>query len=164
METRPLVILVSGPARPRPCDSANAEEVGRLLALAGATVLTGGRGGVMEAACRGAREAGGATLGVLPGSDESDSPPNPYVMQAVFTGMEDARNSILVRSADAVIAIGGGWGTLSEIALARKIGRPVVLLDSWEMAPADPSVGPMPPSAGGPAEAVKLAIDAARGV
>lgn len=162
METRALVILVSGAARPRPEDATNAEEVGRLLALAGATVLTGGRGGVMEAASRGAREAGGETLAILPGSDAKDSPPNPYVMHAVFTGMEDARNAILARSADAVIAIGGGWGTLSEIALARKIGRPVILLGSWDLTPDDPAVGPMPPRAGGAAEAVKMAIDAAR--
>jgi uncharacterized protein (TIGR00725 family) len=156
------VILISGAARPRPEDAANAESVGRLLALAGATVLTGGRGGVMEAASRGAREAGGETLAILPGSDAEDSPPNPYVMRAVFTGMEDARNAILVRSADAVIAVGGGWGTLSEIALARKIDRPVVLLGSWDLTPPDPAIGPMPPRAGGPAEAVKMAIDAAR--
>ncbi len=156
------MILVSGAARPRPEDAANAESVGRLLALAGATVLTGGRGGVMEAASRGAREAGGETLAILPGSDAEDSPPNPYVMRAVFTGMEDARNAILVRSADAVIAVGGGWGTLSEIALARKIDRPVVLLGSWEITAPDAAVGPMPPRAGGPAEAVKMAIDAAR--
>jgi uncharacterized protein (TIGR00725 family) len=162
METRALVILISGAARPRPEDAANAESVGRLLALAGATVLTGGRGGVMEAASRGAREAGGETLAILPGSDAEDSPPNPYVMRAVFTGMEDARNAILVRSADAVIAVGGGWGTLSEIALARKIDRPVVLLGSWDLTPPDPAIGPMPPRAGGPAEAVKMAIDAAR--
>ncbi len=114
MESRALVILVSGAARPRPEDAANAESVGRLLALAGATVLTGGRGGVMEAASRGAHEAGGETLAILPGSDAQDSPPNPYVMRAVFTGMEDARNAILVRSADAVIAVGGGWGTLER--------------------------------------------------
>jgi hypothetical protein len=162
MQSRSLVILVSGASRPRPEDSMNGEEVGRLLALAGATVLTGGRGGVMEAASRGAREAGGETLAILPGSDPQESPPNPYVMRAIFTGMEDARNAILVRSADAVIAIGGGWGTLSEIALARKLGRPVVLLGSWDLTSPDPGLGPMPPRAAGPAEAVKMAVDAAR--
>ncbi len=116
----------------------------------------------MEAASRGASEAGGETLAVLPGSGARESPPNPYVRHAIYTGMGYARNAILVRSADAVIAIGGGWGTLSEIALARNVDRPVVLLGSWEMSPADPSVGPMPPRASGPAEAVKMAIDAAR--
>ena len=162
MESRAIVILVSGAGRPRPEDAAIAEEVGRLLALAGATVLTGGRGGVMEAASRGARGAGGETLAVLPGSDADESPPNPHVMRAVFTGMEDARNAVLVRTADAVIAIGGGWGTLSEIALARKVGRPVILLGSWELVPPDRGIGPMPPRARDAAEAVAMAVRAAR--
>jgi hypothetical protein len=84
------------------------------------------------------------------------------VQFAVFTGMGDARNAILARSADAVIAIGGGWGTLSEIGLARKAGRPVVLLGSWELAAPDPKLGAMPPRARDAAEAVRLALAAVR--
>jgi len=108
-----------------------AEAVGRLLAEAGAVVVTGGRGGVMEAACRGAREAGGPTLGILPGADRAEA--NAWVEVAVPTGMGEARNALVVRAADAIVAIGGAWGTLSEIALARKAGKPVVGLDSWDL-------------------------------
>lgn len=116
----------------------------------------------MEAACRGARAEGGRTLAVLPGRDRHDSPPNESVELCVFTGMGEARNAILVLTADAVVAIGGGWGTLSEIALARKTGRPVVLLDSWEMRPADRSTtGEETLRARDEADAVAIALDAA---
>ena len=110
---------------------AAAEEAGRLLAQAGAVVVTGGLGGVMEAASKGARAAGGLTLGVLPGSDRRAA--NPYVQVAVPTGMGEMRNALVVRAADGVIAVGGEWGTLSEIALARKAGKPVVGLDTWDL-------------------------------
>ncbi len=159
---RPPVILVSGAAMPRPRDLLLAEEVGRLLAEAGAVLLSGGREGVMEAACRGARTAGGTTLAILPGSDAAESPPNPHVLFAVFTGMGVARNAILVRTADAVIAIGGGWGTLSEIALARNLDRPVVLLESWDLAAPDPERSAPPPRASDAREAVAWALGAAR--
>jgi uncharacterized protein (TIGR00725 family) len=108
-----------------------AEEVGRLLAEAGAIVVTGGRTGVMEAASKGAKEAGGTTLGILPEADRSQA--NPWVTVAVPTGMGEARNALVVRAADAVIAVGGAWGTLSEIAFARKTGKPVVGVDSWDL-------------------------------
>jgi uncharacterized protein (TIGR00725 family) len=108
-----------------------AEEAGRLLAEAGAIVVTGGRSGVMEAASKGAREAGGTTLGILPDADRSLA--NPWLTVAVPTGMGEARNALVVRAADGVIAVGGEWGTLSEIALARKTGKPVVALESWEL-------------------------------
>ncbi len=108
-----------------------AEEVGRLLAEAGAIVVTGGRGGVMEAASKGACEAGGTTLGILPGADRREA--NEWVTVGVPTGMGEARNALVVRAADALIAVGGAWGTLSEIALARKAGKPVAALDSWEL-------------------------------
>ena len=85
----------------------------------------------MEAACRGAKQAGGLTVGILPGSDRSDA--NPYVDVALPTGLGEARNALVVRAADAVIAIGGGYGTLSEIALALKAGKPVIGLDTWEI-------------------------------
>lgn len=94
-------------------------------------MVTGGLGGVMEAASRGARQAGGLTLGILPGTDRGDA--NPHVEVAVPTGMGEARNALVVRAADGLIAIGGEWGTLSEIALARKGGKPVVGIGSWDL-------------------------------
>ena len=108
-----------------------AEEVGRLLAEAGAIVVTGGRSGVMEAASKGAREAGGTTLGILPGADRREA--NDWVAVAVPTGMGEARNALVVRAADGVVAVGGAWGTLSEIALARKTDKPVVGIASWDL-------------------------------
>jgi uncharacterized protein (TIGR00725 family) len=108
-----------------------AEEVGRLLAEAGAIVVTGGRTGVMEAASKGACEAGGTTLGILPGADRSEA--NEWVAVAVPTGMGEARNALVVRAADGLVAVGGAWGTLSEIALARKTGKPVAGLESWDL-------------------------------
>lgn len=100
------------------------------LARAGAIVLCGGLGGVMEAACRGARQAGGLTVGLLPSTDAHTA--NPAVVLPIVTGMGEARNAILIHSAEAVVAIGGGWGTLSEIALARRAGLTVVGLQSWQ--------------------------------
>jgi len=108
-----------------------AEEVGRRIAEAGWALYTGGLGGVMEAASRGARAAGGRVVGVLPGAAARDA--NPYVEIPIATGMGHARNVILVQSVDGVVAIGGGAGTLSEIAIALKVGRPVVGLGSWEI-------------------------------
>lgn len=86
---------------------------------------------MMEAASKGAREAGGITLGILPGADRSEA--NEWVSVAVPTGMGEARNALVVRAADALVAVGGAWGTLSEIALARKAGKPVAGLASWEL-------------------------------
>jgi uncharacterized protein (TIGR00725 family) len=108
-----------------------AEEVGRLLAEAGATVVCGGRGGVMEAAARGAASTGGAVIGVLPWVSPEDA--NPYCTQVVATGIGQARNLAVVASGEAAIAIGGEWGTLSEIAHARNLGRTVVALRSWSV-------------------------------
>jgi uncharacterized protein (TIGR00725 family) len=109
-----------------------AERIGRLLAEAGAVVVCGGLGGVMEAACRGAKEGGGTTVGVLPGRDRAAA--NQYVDVAIATGLGEARNALVVRAADVLIAVGGGYGTLSEIALALKGGTPVVGIGSWELA------------------------------
>jgi len=106
-----------------------AHDLGRLVAAEGAVLLCGGRGGIMEAACRGAREAGGRTLGILPGPPGSGA--NPHVGCAVFTGLADARNYVNARLSDAVVALEGGAGTLSEIGLALKVGRPVVLAGFW---------------------------------
>ena len=101
-----------------------AEEVGRLLAGRGAIVVTGGLTGVMAAACRGAVSAGGMTVGLLPGMSRSDG--NPFLTVSVPTGLGELRNGLIVRSSEALIAIGGGWGTLSEIALAARTGVPVI--------------------------------------
>lgn len=112
-------------------DARVAFEVGRLAAEAGAVVITGGLGGVMEAACEGARSAGGVTVGLLPGSDRSEA--NPYVTVAIPTGIGEMRNALLVRASDAIIAIGGEFGTLSEVALALKLGVPVVGIGTWSL-------------------------------
>lgn len=108
-----------------------ARAVGAGLAHAGVIVVTGGLGGVMEAASRGAHEAGGTTLGLLPGRDRDAG--NAYLTVAVPTGMGEMRNPLVVRSSDALIAIGGSWGTLSEIALAIRTGVPVIGLGTWEL-------------------------------
>jgi hypothetical protein len=107
-----------------------AEEVGRLIARKGAILVTGGLGGVMEAASRGAKEAGGITVGILPGFSKDEA--NQYVQIPITTGLSHARNIIVVRSADAVIAVAGEYGTLSEIAIALKLGKPVVGIKTWD--------------------------------
>jgi hypothetical protein len=125
------VIAVIGAAD---CDDgvmALAEAVGREVARRDALLVCGGRGGVMEGACRGAHAAGGMTVGILPGTDREEA--NPYVDVPVVTGLGEARNAIVVRSADAVVAVSGGYGTLSEIGLALKMGRPVVGLRTWAL-------------------------------
>jgi uncharacterized protein (TIGR00725 family) len=109
-----------------------AEKVGHEIAQRGATLVCGGRGGVMEAACRGARDAGGHTIGIMPGRGSKDSAPNPYVEFPIFTGMGLARNVIVVLSGDAVIAIDGSYGTLSELAFALIHDAPVVGIDTWD--------------------------------
>jgi uncharacterized protein (TIGR00725 family) len=106
-----------------------AEEVGRLLGEAGAIVVTGGLGGVMEAACRGARSRQGRTLGILPGDDREAA--NGWVEIAVATGLGELRNGLVVRASDALVAIGGGHGTLSEVGFALKLGRAVIGLGTW---------------------------------
>lgn len=109
-----------------------AEEVGRELARRGAVVVTGGLGGAMAAACRGAKAEDGTTVGILPSGDRSDA--NRWVDVVVPTGLGEGRNALLVRAADALIAVAGEFGTLSEIALALKLGRPVVGLGTWQLA------------------------------
>jgi uncharacterized protein (TIGR00725 family) len=123
---RPLRIAVCGAGTEVEEACALAEQVGGEIAAAGAVLVCGGLGGVMQAAARGASRRGGLTIGVLPGRDASDA--NPWIALPLPTGMGEARNVLVVRFADAVIAIGGEWGTLSEIAFARKVGVPVVLL------------------------------------
>jgi len=108
-----------------------AAEVGSLIAARGLVLLCGGGSGIMEAAARGAHEAGGLTIGILPGSSAEETPPNPFIDLPVFTGLSDARNAVNAKSSALVIAIGGGFGTLSEIALALKCRRPVIGLKTW---------------------------------
>jgi len=104
-----------------------AEEVGRLLAERGCTVVCGGRGGVMAAAARGAKSAGGTTIGILPGTDRHDA--NEWIDHVVVTGLGHARNAVVAASGDAVVAVGGRYGTLTEIGFALTLGRPVVILE-----------------------------------
>jgi len=108
-----------------------AEAVGRQIASAGAVLVCGGMGGVMEATCRGAKAGGGTTIGILPGPDRADA--NPYVDVAIATGVNEARNLAIIRTADALIAVGGSYGTLSEIGFALKAGKKVVGLRSWDV-------------------------------
>ncbi len=126
-----ISIAVVGRSQPSDVASEQAIAVGAAVAAAGATLLTGGLGGIMEAACRGAREAGGLTVGILPGTSKRDA--NPYVDCAVPTGLGDFRNYLVVAAADAVIALEGRFGTLSEIAMALTLGRCVVGLGTWEI-------------------------------
>ena len=116
------------------------EAVGRGLAEGGAILVCGGLGGVMAAACRGAAEAGGVTVGILPGTDRAAA--NQWVSVAVPTGLGELRNGLVVRAADAVIAVGGGYGTLSEVALALKTGVPVVGVGTWEIPGIETVEGP----------------------
>lgn len=129
-QKRPLIGVIGG-ATATPEEAAIAEAVGRYLAERGAVLICGGRGGVMEAACRGAKSAGGLTIGILPGPAREEA--NPYVDIPIVTGLGEARNVIIVRTAHAVIAIGGSYGTLSEIAYALLFGTPVVALGTWEL-------------------------------
>jgi uncharacterized protein (TIGR00725 family) len=145
-------VAIAGPGDAREAELAIAEEVGAGLAAAGAVVLTGGLGGVMEAACRGARSRLGPTVGLLPGLDRSEA--NGWVSVAIPTGLGELRNGLLVRACDALVAIGGGPGTLSEIALALKAGRGVVGLGTWELE------GVVPAESA--ADAVRLVLDLAR--
>jgi uncharacterized protein (TIGR00725 family) len=152
-----MIVAVSGGERAPAGALAAAEAVGRELARRGCVLICGGRGGVMEAACRGARSEGGHTIGVLPGADRSEM--NPFVEFAIVTAMGQARNVIIVRSADAVIAIDGSYGTLSEIGHALQLGKPVIGLDTWSFAlggEPDPAVL----RASTPVEAVELALRA----
>jgi uncharacterized protein (TIGR00725 family) len=138
----------------------DAEAVGRGIAEADAVLVCGGLTGVMEAAARGAAEAGGTVVGVLPTTEPADA--NEHVTYAIATGIGHARNLAVVASGDAVIAIGGEWGTLSEIAFARRLERPVVAIRSWSLGRA-PDWETGITEAETPAEAVSAALSAAQG-
>jgi len=157
---RPLRIAVIGGGRCSSREAERAEEVGRRVAEAGAVLVSGGLSGVMAAACRGARASGGLTVGILPGARAAEA--NPDVVIPIPTGMGEARNALVVQSADAVVAVGGELGTLSEIAFALRAGKPVVGLGSWELDPARTGGREILP-AETPEEAVGLALEKARG-
>jgi hypothetical protein len=153
------IAVIGGGGDVTAADAARAEKVGRAVADAHAILVCGGLGGVMEAACRGAHAGGGLTVGILPGRDRSDA--NPHVDVAIPTGLGEARNTLVVRAADAVVAVAGEYGTLSEIALALRAGIPVVGLDTWELrrgGKADDGVV----RAADAAQAVELAVGLAR--
>jgi uncharacterized protein (TIGR00725 family) len=150
-------VAVVGGGAPDDASAAAAAEVGRRLAESGSTVICGGRGGVMEAVARGAADAGGVVIGIVPGEDPESA--NEHCTHVVATGIGHARNLAVVASADAVIAIGGEWGTLAEIAFARRLDRPVVTLYSWTVSgPGTMEHGPGIAAADSPAEAVELAL------
>jgi uncharacterized protein (TIGR00725 family) len=129
--SRTRYVAVIGPGRASPEALQVAEDVGARLAAIGAVVVTGGLGGVMEAASRGARSRHGRTVGILPGEDRDAA--NGWVEIALATGLGELRNGLVVRAVDAVVAIGGGHGTLSEIGLALRTGRPVIGLGTWDV-------------------------------
>ena len=124
-----MAVIGASSASPEQVEQAHA--AGRRLAELGAIVVTGGRGGVMEAACRGAKDGGGQTLGILPGLDRSDA--NAYVDVVLPTGLGEMRNGLVARAAEAVVAVGGAWGTLAEIAFARAAGTAVFGVGTWEL-------------------------------
>ena len=134
--------------------------IGKGLARKGFIVLTGGLGGVMTAASKGAKEAEGTTIGILPGTRKT-SPANSFVDIAIYTGMGEARNAVNVKSCDAAIAIGGEFGTLSEIGLALKGNCPIILLNSWNIIPHGEAKQPEWHIASTPEEAVAMAVGAA---
>ncbi|MFF3919336.1 TIGR00725 family protein [Streptomyces sp. NPDC001852] len=124
-------VAVVGPAAATPREVEMARQVGSLLAQRRCIVVCGGLGGVMEAVCRGARTEGGTTVGLLPGTSRAQG--NPFLTVALATGLGELRNGLIVRSADAVIVVGGSWGTLSEMALAVRTGTPTVAIGGWDI-------------------------------
>jgi uncharacterized protein (TIGR00725 family) len=149
---RPYVAVV-GPGEATAEEARAAEAIGRGLADGGAIVVCGGLGGVMASACHGACAAAGVTVGLLPGTDRADA--NEWVQIALPTGLGELRNGLIIRAADAVIAVGGAYGTLSEIALALRAGVPVIGLKSWDIEGIE--------RVGSAAEAVDLALQRAAG-
>lgn len=125
----PIRVAVAGASAASPAEAELAEALGAALARLGAVVICGGLGGVMEAVSRGARSEGGLTVGFLPGASAAAA--NPWVALPIATGMGEGRNVLVARSGEALIAVGGGWGTLSEVALARKLLLPVAVLGPW---------------------------------
>jgi uncharacterized protein (TIGR00725 family) len=157
-EAKKKLIAVIGGSAPTSKEAKLAEKVGQELVKSGAILICGGMGGVMEAACRGARAEGGLTIGILPGENRKLA--NPYVEIPIATGIGYARNAAVVKSAQAVIAVGGSYGTLTEIGYALQTCLPVIGLNTWTISRngrQDKSIIP----AGSPAEAVRLALELA---
>ena len=157
---RPYVAVV-GPGTADPGVTETGHAVGAGLARRGAVLVCGGRGGLMEAACRGAKEAGGTTVGILPGLDRADA--NEFVDVAIATGIGDARNALVVRAADALIAVAGGFGTLTEIAFALVAGKPAIGLGTWKLERGGGSGEDPIVRASTPEEAVEAALRLAAG-
>jgi uncharacterized protein (TIGR00725 family) len=161
---RPPFIAVIGDGDPHGPEAHRilewAEEVGHLLARDGATVITGGLGGVMRAASRGAASVGGQTIGILPGADASEA--NEYIAVPIATGLGVARNLVVATCSDAVVAVGGRHGTLSEIGLALRMGRHVVTLSSWRLESDHRMGGPRVHRARDPHDAASLALRLAK--
>jgi uncharacterized protein (TIGR00725 family) len=153
----PTQVAVCGPARCSTQEQAYAQVVGELLARRGAVVMCGGGTGVMAGVAAGARAHGGLVIGVRP---DTDRPPSSDLSAVVSTNMGEARNAVIVASADVVIAIGGSWGTLSEVALAMRRGVPVVSLGGWQILDRDGSPVGAITAAEGPADAVEAALAA----
>jgi len=154
------IIGVIGGAQCTPREAELAHEVGRRLAERGVVLVCGGGGGVMGAACQGALEAGGFTLGILPGNDSAEA--NRHVRLAIPTGMGEARNVVIVLTAQTLIAIGGEGGTLSEVGLALRLGKRVVALESWEVRLPQGQTPQGLVLAQDPEQAVHLALEADR--
>ncbi|GAW93335.1 TIGR00725 family protein [Calderihabitans maritimus] len=152
-----IYIGVIGASTCSPEEAETARQVGREIARRGAVLICGGRGGVMEAAARGAREAGGIAIGILPGNNRKEG--NCYLHIAIATGLGDARNAVIARTCDVLIAISGGYGTLSEIGLGLKMGKPVVGLNTWQLFKEDKCIEDII-IAHSPQEAVEKAITA----
>ncbi len=150
-------ISVFGASVPSEEERGLAFEVGKRLAAEGLVVVCGGLGGVMEAVCRGAKSLGGTTVGILPGRDPDEA--NPFVDIAIPTGMGEARNVIIARTGRAAVAVGGGLGTLSEIAVALRLGKTVVGLSTWRLDPERAQGAPFI-EAHSAQEAVSLALSA----
>jgi len=138
---QPRYVAVIGASDATEWELAMAEDVGRLLAQAGVVLVCGGLGGVMNAAAAGAATEGGTSVGILPGDDRTGA--SPHLTVAVTTGFGEGRNVLVARSADAVIAVGGEFGTLSEVALALKMGKPVVGLGTWDLRRDDMEADPL---------------------
>ncbi len=154
---RKAIVGVMGASACDATDYEIARRLGELLALADFILLCGGGTGIMEGAARGATEAGGLTLGIMPGSNQVESPPNPYIQIPIFTGLAHARNAVNVLSCDLIIALTGAFGTLSEIALAAASDKVVILLNSWALTMPEHVDSSLIHHVTSPAQAVELA-------
>ena len=157
---RQLIIAVIGESNARPHIAALAEQVGAELAKRGVAIVCGGLGGVMEAACRGAKSAGGMTIGILPGDNPLSA--NEYIDIPIITGLGYARNSVVAKTGISVVAVGGAYGTLSEIGHALGDGVPVIGLATWEMTRSGEDADSAIIRASNPADAADKAIAAAK--